>query len=70
MLTRAQRHEVLDLIRDARDGPLPPAKEKRLRAYVEHEVPLLADAPWSEIEYTATFMVGVWDWSGSLDAEA
>ncbi|MCA1819073.1 MAG: hypothetical protein ABR562_08455 [Thermoplasmatota archaeon] len=70
MLTREQKQEVLDLVAESMDGLLPAEKQRRLRAYVTHELPLFADAPWSEIEYTATFMVGVWDMNGSLEAEA
>ena len=36
---------------------------------VAHEIPLLAKAPWKEIEYTATVMVGTWDMAGLLEAE-
>lgn len=70
MLTKAQKEEVLDLVADALDGPLSPDKERRLRALVAHELPRFAKAPWSEIERTATIMVGIWDWSGELPAEA
>lgn len=70
MLTKAQKQEVLQLLVESSDLPFPPEKASRLRAYVAHELPMFADAPWEEIEYNATFMVGVWDMTGSLDAEA
>jgi hypothetical protein len=71
LLTNAEKLEVLDLSAQGAEGRLPPDKERRLRALVAHELPRLARAPWEEIQYTATFMVGVWDMTGSLDeAEA
>jgi len=68
-LTKSQKEEVLDLASEGLDAPLPPDKERRLRALVVHEVPLAARVSWSELHRTATFMVGVWSFTGSLDSE-
>lgn len=71
MLRHAQKREVLALISESDDDrPLPPEKELRLRALVGHELPLAAKLPWKDLLYNATYMVGVWSFTGSLEAEA
>jgi hypothetical protein len=68
MLTKAQKHEVLELLAESLEGRISSDGKRLLRAYVAHELPRLARASWQEIEDTASYMVGVWDISGSLDA--
>lgn len=70
MLTKAQKEEVLDLAAEGLDGPLPPEKEARLRALVGHELPREANHPWPKLHEAAMYMVGVWSFTGSLEAEA
>ena len=70
MLTRPQKKELVRLLADSLDVRLPPEEEARLRALVVHEVPSAAKVSWEELHRTGTFMVGVWEFTGSLEAEA
>ena len=70
MLTKAQKEEVLDLMAEGLDGRLSPEKEARLRVLVGHELPREANAPWEKLHEAAAYMVGVWNFTGSLEAEA
>lgn len=70
MLSLAHKQEVLALVREGLDSRLPPEKEARLRALVGHEVPSAFRASWEQVIETGTFMVGVWDFTGSLESEA